>query len=127
MQDTNTLTIETEDQEEQKKKPKKVYNLVEKKITLQITNWLKKQAECWYYKVAGGGGFTSNGRLVMQRSGVPDLCVIYHGRTVWFEVKKPDGKLQPAQQLEIAKMIYAGAEVFVVRSLGEVKDILLGI
>jgi hypothetical protein len=33
-------------------KPKKKYNLAEKKITKKITDWLKTLEGCWYYKVS---------------------------------------------------------------------------
>ena len=107
-------------------KPKRKLNLVEKKITKQITDWLKKQDDCWYYKVAASAGRTSTGSFTMQRTGIPDLCVIHKGRCVWLEVKRPGGYLRPNQKEEIARMESAGAEVYVVRSLDEVKAIFTG-
>jgi hypothetical protein len=107
-------------------KPKKKYKLAEKKITKKITDWLKTLEGCWYYKVSGGSGFMSNGRMVMSRPGVPDLCCCYQGRTVWFEVKSLTGRLSKVQQEEIARMKEAGARVFTVRSLEDVKFFLLG-
>ena len=99
---------------------------LERDITNEITNWLKKQKECWYYKVAAKPAQVKEGSFARQRTGIPDLSVIYRGRSVWFEVKRPGGKLRPNQAKEIARMQAAGAEVFLVRSLEEVKTILLG-
>jgi hypothetical protein len=107
-------------------KPKKKYNLAEKKITKKITDWLKTLEGCWYYKVSGGAGFMSNGRMVKSRPGVPDLLVIYQSRTFWFEIKSLTGKLSKVQQEEIARMQAAGARVYTVRSLETVKFFLLG-
>lgn len=109
-------------------KPKrKKYNLEEKKITTSITNWLKTLDGCWFFKKSGGMTRLANGKyLRSQQSGLPDLCVVYQGRTVWFEVKKPSNTTQTNQNEQIARMQTAGATVAVVRSLDEVKAILVG-
>ncbi len=54
------------------------------------------------------------------------MVCCFRGRHVWFEIKGPRGTTQDNQEVEMARMQRAGAEVFVVRSLEEVRNILLG-
>jgi hypothetical protein len=61
-----------------------------------------------------------------MRAGVPDIYCIYRGQSYWLEVKSLTGKLSKVQQEEIARMKAAGARVFTVRSLEDVKFFLLG-
>ena len=99
--------------------------ILERDITADITKWLSKQKECWWYKVTAKPAQVKEGSFARQRTGIPDLCVIYQGRNVWFEVKRPGGKLRPNQQNEIGKIQAARGEVFVVYSLDDVKAILV--
>jgi hypothetical protein len=97
--------------------------ITEAELTKSITNWLKTLPGCWFYKVAA----RAPGKTGAQKTGIPDLCVVYKGATVWFEIKRPGpgGKLKPSQEREIPLMREAGAEVRVVRSLEEVKTALV--
>jgi hypothetical protein len=103
-------------------KPKRKYKLQEKAITKKITDWLKTLEGCWYYKVAA----SSKGGVSFMRPGVPDIYCIYRGQSYWLEVKSSTGRLSKVQQEEIARMQAAGARVFTVRSLEDVKFFLLG-
>ncbi len=109
--------------EELEEKPKRKYNLEEKKLMGQVERWLKKQENCWYLK-QGSRNFVNH--VNSQKPGIPDLCVILNGRTVWVELKKPGGYLRPVQKEVIAKMQLAGAEVFVAKTIDEFKEIFIG-
>ena len=61
-------------------------------------------------------------------AGVPDICVLAPGgRTIWFEVKTPIGRLNKAQVRTIEKIRKAGHPVYVVHfareALGYLKAI----
>jgi hypothetical protein len=91
-------------------------------IQKAITDWLSTLPNCWHLRVHYQKP-TSRGS---QKPGVPDLYCCFQGRHVWFEIKRPRATTQDNQEAEIAKMEQAGAEVFIVRSLAEVRNILLG-
>lgn len=55
----------------------------------------------------------------MQRAGLPDLVVIYRGRTYWFEVKQPGGRPTPLQAATIDAIRAAGGAAYVVTSVAE--------
>lgn len=61
-----------------------------------------------------------------SQRGVPDLLLIYKGRTTFIELKSPKGtgRLSPLQKREIAKIQRAGANVYVVSSKEEVNEAL---
>lgn len=54
-----------------------------------------------------------------QRAGLPDLVVIYRGRTYWFEVKQPGGRPTPLQAATIDAIRAAGGAAYVVTSVAE--------
>ena len=58
------------------------------------------------------------------RRGVPDLVMIKDGRTVFVEVKHPDGtgRLSKIQILTIKAMRDCGAEVFVIDNYADFKE-----
>ncbi|MGI8306994.1 VRR-NUC domain-containing protein [Saccharopolyspora hattusasensis] len=63
----------------------------------------------------------SNGLLCMKftspaRGGVPDRIVVSHAGTVFVEVKRPGGDLEPRQRAVHAKLRRFGAEVHVVHN-----------
>lgn len=85
----------------------------ETEITRQITGYLATLPNCFYRKIFGGGYY--------QKPGLPDLYICYRGRSVWVEVKRPGGKLQPVQVETIERMKAAGAEVVVIHDVTELK------
>ena len=59
-------------------------------------------------------------------AGVPDLCVIYHGRAIFIELKTPRGRLSAAQRGLHAKLESCGALVWVCHAPEEVETVLRG-
>lgn len=58
-------------------------------------------------------------------SGTPDLHITLRGRSFWIEVKKPGGKTTALQDQRLSEWRTAGAEVAVVRSLEELKRLVV--
>jgi hypothetical protein len=86
----------------------------EGKVVQQIHKYLKSN-----------GWFQLN-LISTSPSGIPDRVAFKDGRYIWFEIKKPGGRLQPNQEYMIDKMKSYGMEVYVVDSLEEVKRICKG-
>jgi hypothetical protein len=98
-------------------------DMTEAEITKAIIKWLETLPNTWIFKIHGHG----YGLGGSQKTGVPDICLESErfGR-IWLEVKTAKGQLKPSQEREFPKMQAAGARVHIVRSLEEVKAILLG-
>lgn len=81
-----------------------------------------------YFAVPNGGLRHSRAaaKLVATgvRAGIPDLCVIYAGRPIFFEFKSIRGVLSEHQRQMQRKLEYAGAAVFMCRSIETVIDTL---
>lgn len=58
--------------------------------------------------------------------GSPDVVCLYKSKFIAFEVKRPKEKQEPEQIKVENEIKQAGGYYFVVRSVGEVKDILGG-
>lgn len=58
------------------------------------------------------------------KKGYPDIEVIVSGRTIRFEVKSINGRVEPLQESTISRIKKAGGEAYVVRSVDEVKKII---
>jgi len=54
-------------------------------------------------------------------AGVPDLCLIWRGRSLFIELKTPLGGLSKTQRAVHRALVAAGAEVMVCRSLDQVE------
>lgn len=72
---------------------------------------------------------TSQGWMAMKftspsRRSVPDRILIRAGRVVFIEFKGPTGVLTSGQTREIARLKDKGAEVYVCRSVDEVREVL---
>lgn len=83
----------------------------EKRTRTKVMTWLKSQKttkKIWWFAVIGGGA---------QTPGVPDLCLVVEGRSVWFEFKAPDGRLTDIQRHMKSQIEAAGGAVFVIRSV----------
>lgn len=77
---------------------------------------LKKSGEpLWYMKMHGGA---------MQVSGLPDLCLVYKGRSVWIEVKAEGKTATPLQVQTMQRLEAAGAVCGVATCVEEAKTIL---
>jgi len=57
-------------------------------------------------------------------AGVPDLCLIWRGRSLFIELKTPLGGLSRAQRAVHRALVAAGAEVMVCRSIDQVEAAL---
>jgi Holliday junction resolvase len=55
------------------------------------------------------------------RAGIPDLYACRHGKSYWFEVKAPGGRVSKIQEYELGQLRAAGANASVVRSIEDVK------
>ena len=77
---------------------------------------LKKRGEpVWWVKIAGGP---------WQRAGLPDLCVVYRGQTLFVEVKKSPNVLTLLQIETIRAIRHAGVAAEVVWSVAEFRRVL---
>lgn len=56
-------------------------------------------------------------------SGVPDRICVLNGRTVFVEVKRPDGVLSSSQKIVQKRLADLGAEVHTVWSMEDVDEI----
>lgn len=100
----------------------KYHNLpTEEDIQITIVAWLRLRGWLVFEFAKGGTHRRLGGSLPV---GFPDLVAIQNGSHVYFEVKAPKGRLSPAQEALHAEMREAGCDIFVVRSLEEVWDIL---
>lgn len=50
------------------------------------------------------------------RAGVPDLVVLYQGRSIYFELKAPKGALSESQRQFHRKLVYCGFQVITCRT-----------
>lgn len=57
-------------------------------------------------------------------AGVPDRIVVLGGDVFFVELKRPTGKLRKLQRAMIRKLRAAGAEVHVVKTMNQIKDII---
>jgi hypothetical protein len=57
-------------------------------------------------------------------AGIPDLCVVHRGRAVFVELKAKHGTFSAAQRAMERRLIYAGADVCLCRSVPEVEAAL---
>ena len=82
-------------------------------ITRQhILKYLKTVPNCFAWKIHGGRFGTA---------GMPDVGVICHGQSIFFEVKQPGKKTTLIQRLRHEELREAGAMVWVVHSVEEVR------
>jgi VRR-NUC domain len=83
----------------------------------------------WTTFPAGGGGY-DRGRILKHlglKAGVPDLFpIIYRGRAHGIELKTENGRVSEAQLSTHHKLIAAGVQVVVARSLDDVRAALSG-
>lgn len=76
-----------------------------------ILRLLHKNHNCFVFNIAGS---------IYQTGGMPDCCIIpFQYREIWIEFKGPDTVLEPRQEAQIKKMRLQGANVFLVRFVGQ--------
>ena len=88
----------------------------EKAIENKIKQYLKTVEDLYFFKEHGG---------LYGTAGVPDIICCYKGRFIALEVKAPDGKATALQDATIRRIIGAGGIARIVRSLEEVKEIII--
>lgn len=86
-------------------------------ITRSILRYLKSFQSGYVVKLHGGP---------YQQAGLPDILFILDGKSYFFEIKRPGGKLTKLQELTLAQLARAGASVCVAYNLGDVKQHLEG-
>lgn len=87
--------------------------VLEKNIQKKILNYLRQQECCFAYKI-----------ITANINGLPDIACIYKGKPLFFEVKRDSAcKPTPLQVYQHEQIKACGGGVWVVSSLGEVKDI----
>jgi hypothetical protein len=79
-------------------------------LTASIRHLLKSMG-VFHWKNFGG---------FMGAKGVPDILGCYHGKLLGIEVKAPNGKVSPDQQIFIENINRAGGLAFVARSVDDV-------
>ena len=60
----------------------------------------------------------------MQMAGVPDICGVYEGLSIWCETKIGKNKLSKIQEAKIAEIRKAGGLVVVAYSLEEAVELI---
>lgn len=86
---------------------------LESAIQSQILAYLKS-LECSFFFKA----------IMCNISGVPDICGVYKGKSIWIEVKSVEGKLSPQQVRVGSRIKSAGGEWIIARSVEDVKSLL---
>lgn len=96
-------------------------------IVRAILDYLKvKQILAWRMPVQGVMQ-TRGGTMGFKPSpiaGFPDIACMFRGLFVCFEVKRKTGRVSEKQTMWISQLREHGAHAFVVRSVGEVEDVL---
>ena len=85
-------------------------------LTEKIIKWLRDHG---YYAVKLHGS-------AMQQAGLPDVLAMKGGRTYFFEVKTEEGKATRLQAATIERLREFGAMAWVVRSVADVEEYLVG-
>lgn len=85
---------------------------------------IKRSIRQYLNKLKPDGKFISYCPVPYGEPGTPDIIGCYDGDMWLFEVKKKGGKITPLQSIRIKQWDAAGAKVFVVYSLQDVKKLL---
>lgn len=87
----------------------------EARVKKKIVDYLKKVEDLKFFCVQD-----------RYTAGIPDILVCYRGYFFAFEVKAPTGKLSVIQRITLDEIKEAGGKAVAVRSVDDVKNILLG-
>lgn len=90
--------------------------MLEKDIVRGIQKFLKTVPGCFFWKEHGG---------MYGTAGIPDIIACINGRFIGLEVKTLVGKPTKLQEATIRKIQQAGGIAAIVRSVDEVKAVLL--
>jgi len=58
------------------------------------------------------------------KPGIPDVLIVWQGRAIFVEIKRPGGRLSPAQKAMHERITSAGAVVTTCHSVDEVEAFL---
>jgi hypothetical protein len=86
----------------------------EGKLSTKIMKAWKREG-VWNYKVHGSE---------FQPAGIPDICGVVDGLSVWCETKMPGNKPSPIQKYRINKIRAAGGHVVVAYSVQEALEMI---
>lgn len=92
--------------------------ITERVLTKQVMDYLK-----W---ALPGAWVRKNLGVLGQRRGIPDIEIIHQGVPYFLEIKTPTGRLSWHQKAEIEALKRAGAYVYVVRDVEEVRETFEG-
>lgn len=84
----------------------------ESKLSGQIMTMIRARGG-FCFKVVGGP---------LTMNGVPDICGVYEGKSIWLETKMPGGVVSEIQMLRHQQITAAGGLVIVPRSVKEASD-----
>ena len=84
---------------------------LERRVVARLAWWREGGVPIWWFKVI------STGRQVR---GLPDLCVVLYGRSVWIELKTEANVATPLQRARMEEIRRGGAICFVAKSVDEV-------
>lgn len=87
----------------------------EAQLVEAIKKYLKTVPDLFFWKEHGGQYGTA---------GIPDVIACYRGRFLAFEVKTQQGKPTVLQQVTVRRILQAGGYAMVVRSVGEVREVI---
>lgn len=89
---------------------------------------LLKMLGVWAYKVNNVGIKKPNGSYIpAQTKGIADIvCHPGEGKTVYIEVKTPEGRQSPAQKEFEDNCRFAGIEYWIIRDIEELRDRIKG-
>jgi len=91
----------------------------EASLTKRCQGWLARQksdgSPLWWYKTHGDG---------YAKAGIPDLCIVVAGRSLWVELKTEKGVVSPIQDVRMREIREAGGVACVCRSVEELAEIV---
>ena len=92
----------------------------ETQIQKAIMEFLRFQKiQCWRIKTVGIPNGEGAFRYNNEMRGMADICLIFKGLSVWFEVKTATGKQTPHQKEFQRQVESAGGFYFLVRSVDD--------
>lgn len=99
---------------------------VQRGILAYLANALPPEAFCTAVNPVPGKTPAAAGRskALGMVAGVPDLLIVYDGRALFIEVKRPGGRLSEAQGRVHALLWKAGAAVAVCSSVEDVEHVV---
>ena len=103
----------------------------EEQIQAAVCAWLDRALpeDAVYFAVPNGGArhpaVAAKLKWTGTKPGVPDLAIVWRGRSIFVELKAKGGSLSPVQKIMQSRLIRAGAVVFdTARSVDEVAAFL---